>query len=409
MRGTRPTRLLIALCFSFAVPRLLMADDPITLVPERIEIGAKGIDDTWKVWGGIGNAEGVLTRRERISAMVADENVLWIGTSWGRLLSHTEDNWTLHGTLKGVQITGIAVDGPDKLWLSTSDGIRRLQRNDDKSWKATTFQTYYEGHPSFVSGAYLPGEDAVRRWAYVDDIYVPVQEKTYSPFVISQEHGLFCWGGYGGVWHHYMPHYTGANSAWLDIRELIPHRRPICMVEDREGHLWVGTEWDGIVRMNAEGRKYARRKPEDNVKDDTEFSFFTSKQIGFDFDRVSDLAVSEEKGVWAVVSSRDSGSRVAHFDGDNWTTLSLGEKVSLSCVAEIRPGEVWVGVGGSRQRRGLSKVNWLSQQVEPVPGLNDRFRDIVTLTDGRVFAASRWALYETNKTEQNVPNSNARN
>ena len=397
MHVTRPATLLLVFCFNLATTQGFSANDPITLVPKKIEVASTQINDTWKSWEGLGNLEGAVTHRERITAMIADENALWIGTSWGRLLTHADDDWALQGTLKGLQITGIGIDGPNKVWLSTSEGIRRLDRNDDGSWKVAEFLTYYEGHPSFVSGAYLPGEDAVRSWGFVDDIYIPAQEKSYSPFVISNEHGLFCWGGYGRVWHHYMPHYTGANSDWLDTRELVPHRRPTCMVEDHEGHLWIGTEWDGIVRLNAHGRKYSERKPPNNTKDDTEFSFFTSKEIGFEFDRVADLAVSEKQGVWAVLSSRKSGSRLAHFDGDKWTTLALGEKVSVVCVAETTPGEVLVGVGGTRRHHGMSKVSWQTQQVQPVLGVDDGFRDIVKLTDGRVFAASWWTLYEASK------------
>ena len=110
---------------------------------------------------------------------------MWVGTSHGRLLSRQDNQWTLQGTLKGIQITGIAFEGSDKVWLSTSDGIRRLDRADERTWKVSEFREYYEGHPSFVSGAYIPGEDAVRLWGYVDDIYIPRQETAYSPFAIS--------------------------------------------------------------------------------------------------------------------------------------------------------------------------------------------------------------------------------
>jgi hypothetical protein len=103
----------------------------------------------------------------------------------------SNDKWTLQANLERVQVTGIAVEGPDKVWLSTSDGIRRLNRDKDAR-KLTEYHTYYQGHPSFVSGGYIPGEDSVRLWGYVDRVYIPLKNRTYTPFVISTEHGLFC-------------------------------------------------------------------------------------------------------------------------------------------------------------------------------------------------------------------------
>ena len=161
------------------------ADDPITLTPATIELTSTPCGDGWKRWDGIGNVEGAVAYRERLTALAAHENDVWVGTSAGRLLSRQDNQWTLQGTLQGIQITGIAFEGSDKVWLSTSDGIRRLDRADERTWKVSEYREYYEGHPSFVSGAYIPGEDAVRLWGYVDDIYIPRQETAYSPFAIS--------------------------------------------------------------------------------------------------------------------------------------------------------------------------------------------------------------------------------
>jgi hypothetical protein len=60
----------------------------------------------------------------------------------------------------------------------------------------------------------------------------------------------------------------------LDTRELVPHRRPTCIAEDGDGNLWIGTEWDGLVRLNAQARKYHNREPEKNKKDGTEWKHY---------------------------------------------------------------------------------------------------------------------------------------
>ncbi|MGH7139372.1 MAG: hypothetical protein ACREHD_26810, partial [Pirellulales bacterium] len=210
-------RFLIALAvvwFSVAVN----AEDPIVFMPEAVTLDEKPCGEGWRKWECVGDFERIR------SLAVGTSGEIWVGTN-GRLLSMKDAKWTLQAHLSRTQITGITLETPDKIWLSTSDGIRRLDR-DNGAWKLTSFRYYYQGHPAFVSGAYIPGDDAGRLWGYVDGIYVPPKNHTYAPFVISREHGLFCWGAYHGVWHHFMPHYWGANSPWLDTRELVPHRRP---------------------------------------------------------------------------------------------------------------------------------------------------------------------------------------
>ena len=100
-----------------------------------------------------GNIEGAVN--ERITALMANGSDIWVGTCVGRLLTQHDNKWILQGQLKGIQITGIAVEGTDKVWLSTSDGIRRLEREGDQPWQVSEFRYYYEGHPAFVSGAYI--------------------------------------------------------------------------------------------------------------------------------------------------------------------------------------------------------------------------------------------------------------
>jgi hypothetical protein len=302
----------------------------------------------------------------------------------------------LQGQIQGVQITGIAVDGDGRVWLSTSDGIRRLERDEQEHWKVRDFRNYYQGHPGFVSGRYIPGEDTVRLWGYVDGVYIPQRETAYSPFVISNEHGLFSFGGYGGIWHHFMPHYWGANSPWLDTRELVPHRRPTCMVEDGEGNLWIGTGRDGIVRLNVHARKYHSRKPTENQKDGTEFSFFTSKDVGCNFSRVVDVTASRERGVWAMLGSEAGGAHLTRFDGKTWKTMLFDSEMTAICLAETSPGKVLIGVSGRWRHQGLRQVTFEPQRIERVAGPEHAIRNIVTLPNGKVFATSWWNLYEKN-------------
>lgn len=386
--------LFVLLFLTLTIP-VTAAEKPERLVPQKIDLKSTPLKDGWIQWGTLGDPRiGAVSYRERVTALHGFQNEVWVGTSHGRLLTQSAGEWVLHGHLPQVQITGIAVESPEKLWLSTSDGIRRLDRQPDQSWEVATYRHYYQGHPAFVSGTYIPGEDARRLWGYVDDIYFPQQEKTYAPFVISKEHGLFSWSA--GVWHHFLPHYGGANSEWVDLTELIPHRRPTCMREDHQGHLWIGTAGDGLVRFNANGRKYHRRKPENNQPDGSEFSQFGFADFGCNCDRVVDLAVSEQTGVWALLASFKSGSHLAHYDGLTWSTLPLGEKTVPSCLLEIEPGVLFVG-DLNYNRDQIKKITWRTRQIEPMAGPEHGVRNLVKLADGRVFAASWWGLYEQTK------------
>jgi hypothetical protein len=274
--------------------------------PQPIDLTRKAVNERWFEWVSIADLKGLVAERERITALSNGEGeAIWVGTSRGRLLTLDADRWTLQAAFgETLQITGIAVESPNTVWLSTSDGIRRLDRTGNQ-WKLSEFRHYYQGHPSFVSGGYIPGEDAVRLWGYVDHIYIPPRIKVYSPMVVSTEHGLFTWGGYGGVWHHLMPHYPGANSAWLDTRDLIPHRRPTCITEDRESNLWIGTESDGLVRFNAKGREYHRRDAKQNQLDGSEFSHFSSDQVGWGFERVENVSPGLVRGLWCILSNKE--------------------------------------------------------------------------------------------------------
>jgi ligand-binding sensor domain-containing protein len=370
------------------------ADDVLTLTAAAIEMTSAGSGDGWYRWNSIGDIDGGVAYRERLTSLSACENAVWVGTSYGRLLSRQDNQWTLQGTLQGIQITGIAFEGSDKVWLSTSDGIRRLDRAEKQTWKVSVYRDYYEGHPSFVSGAYIPGEDAVRRWGYVDDIYFPQLETAYSPFAISTEHGLFCWGNYGGVWHHFMPHYFGANSAWVDTRNLLPHRRPTCMVEDKGSNLWIGTQWDGLVRLNANARRYHARNPDNNKQDGTEFSDFGATEVGCQFDRVDYLASSAKLGIWAVLSGSSDRAWLARFDGQRWESMALDGPVRS--VVETEPDVVMIGVDGEKwgRHQGLREVTWPSKKVQRLSGPENVILEIVRLPNGRIFAASWWNLYE---------------
>jgi hypothetical protein len=367
------------------------------ITPRAIEPPRKAVSDGWVEWGSLADLNGMMSYRERITSLARGHGeTIWVGTSHGRLLSFDSQRWMLQAALDRLQITGIAVESEQKVWLSTSDGIRRLEAAGGQ-WKLTEFREYYEGHPAFVSGGYIPGEDAVRLWGYVNDIYIPSRNRAYCPLVVSVEHGLFCWGGYGRVWHHYLPHYWGASSPWLDTRELIPHRRPMCITEDKEGNLWVGTEGDGIVRFNAKGREYHGREQKHNQKDGTESTHVSGSDLGWEFERVIALSPGIERGAWCVLQAKEKHTAVARWAAGKWKVVPWPETTaSASSIEEISPGRALVGTGDepSEMNAGLVELDLDTGSIKKIEGPEHKVRKIVVTPGGKVFAASWWALYE---------------
>jgi hypothetical protein len=378
--------------------RQKVLDTPV-LTPKPITLKTT-THEGWRIWQDMGHPHGSPSYAECLTSMSADSaGNLWIGTSRGRLFSlDKKGQATLQVNLKTVELTGIAVDGPDKVWLSTDNGIRRITREKD-AWKLREYLQYYEGHPTGVSGGYIPDPDGVRLWGYVNRIYIPPKNRTYAPLAVSVEHGLFCHGAFHDVWDHFMAHYWGGSSEWLDLRDVIRHRRPTRIVEDADANLWVGTQWDGLVRFNAPGRNYHKRSAE-NKADGTEFSFFDSKDVGYEFDRVIDLKAGLKQGVWAVLAQKNDPPVLARFDGKAWSTFNLPKKSrKATCIAEITPGVVLVGSSGDYGDPLAFQVDWKSKQVEEVPlppNIYDVF-EILVLPDGRVFAVSWSGLFERTK------------
>jgi len=408
-------RIAVSVMFILSCCPLLPADELIAY-PRVASITAQDLRSGWTAWQGITNVEGQAHLKERAVALHVDaEGTVWVGTSRGRLFSKSAQHWMLEAKFEDLQITGVAtgvyvshgkpVEGT--VWLSTSDGILQLAPID-AGWDVTRYRIYYEGHPGFVSGAYVPGEDAVRIWGYVDNILVPPGIATYAPYVISKEHGLFAWGGYHGVWHHFLPHYWGGNSDWLDTRDLLPNRRPTCMIEDAQKNLWIGSENDGLLRMSAHARSFNTRSAEDNAKDGKEWARFRSDQLGYQFDIVRDVAPGALDGVWAALAGRDARRRcVARYAEQHWKTIPMPSfkrrirgstdyrqwRATPTSVCEPKPGLVFVGAEDtSTSRAALYRLDWEDQSFEPVPEVKYTVTKMEVAAD-RLWAISWWGVY----------------
>ena len=386
------------------------AAEPATLTFAPAELTAKDVGEGWQVWSEPGDVQGAIGYRERNTALAVDaQDVVWVGTSRGRLFRKEGEGWTRTHLPDHVQITGIAVDG-DTVWLSTSDGLRRLV-HDQSAWQLTEFRQYYSGHPSFVSGGYIPGEDAHRLWGYVDDIFIPRSEpKSYAPHVISTEHGLFSFAQGYGVWHHFWPHFTGASSDWLDLRELLPCRRPTCMTEDQAGNLWIGSDGDGIVRVNALARSLNERKADNNAADPTAFTRFSATDVGIPFRRVHEITPALNGAVWCVFHGPEKEKYIGRYYQERWEVVELprlkrhtyqDQKVIRTdwwdaepqSIIDLSADKVLIGLNNYKHRINVVELDWSTRQFRDVSAFEYSVTQFQRTANGQLWARSDWALW----------------
>ncbi len=77
-------RLIVAFVICGGFTSSGLGDEPKTLVPTAIDLKATPCGDGWTRWETIGDIEGAVAYRERITALVANGSDVWLGTSYGR-------------------------------------------------------------------------------------------------------------------------------------------------------------------------------------------------------------------------------------------------------------------------------------------------------------------------------------
>lgn len=316
--------------------------EPLRLVTEPVETEPPG----WSAWMPFFRPNPLVSEDElRFTALeVSPDGAVWAGNRYGVLLRFGEGTWTLEVQLEGQPaITGIAFQG-DRIWLSTSEGLVRLLP-EGRSWIEKRFRERFVGEPLFVSGAYVPAEDGVQPWGRVDGVFMPSGEDAWGPFAISNDHGLYVFQSYFEIWHHFLPHFWGANSDWLDTRDLLPLRRPTCMAETECGDVWIGSEGDGLVRLRARGLRYGERDADEAAVDPSVIERHDAGRVGQSFELVRDLLAARDGGLWALLEERESVSRLAHFDGTEWEAVPLrwpssGPVSRVNDMVEPMPGRL---------------------------------------------------------------------
>ena len=137
--------------------------------------------------------------------------------------------------------------------------------------------------------------------------------------------------------------------------------------EDREGSLWFGLDWGGIVRYNILGIQ-----PESV----SEWRLYTEED-GLDLGYRPRIFQSRDGMIWAC--SQDSRRGLNWFDGQTWQYIrlrrALGGSNINSSIAETRDGTLWVG-GNIGYSYALTDGEWRvyrSTEVLLLPSSRNRF------------------------------------
>lgn len=113
------------------------------------------------------------------------------------------------------------------------------------------------------------------------------------------------------------------NGAGFD-EVALANREILCLAEDREGSLWVGTRGGGLVRVRPRA--------------------FEFQALGSDGSAEGVRSLCQDTGgtMWAVTQS----GRLARKEGPLWRVLSAADGWSESaatCVTAAPQGGIWVG------------------------------------------------------------------
>lgn len=121
---------------------------------------------------------------------------------------------------------------------------------------------------------------------------------------------------------------TRFNLSYLDVEGGLSSSLFRCVLEDRDGRIWIGTDGGGI-----------------NVWDGTGFTYYTTEQ-GLSHNHVSALAQSDDGKIWIGTV----GGGLNMWDGSRFTHYTTSEGMMSNDVWSLvvdRRGDIWLGVGNN--------------------------------------------------------------
>lgn len=339
-------------------------------------------------------------RNSRVTSLLEDSQTnLWIGHETGELTRLTDgvfSSVSLSNRWPGGTVQGLGEDEHADLWLLSAGGsVMRLRdglalprypgigrepggtpemikdqsgrllvvRNgavaaiQDGKWLPLTFDnpnTYYSRiYPAREGGLWVAGDFPLRRWqgdGWVQQAGSLPDNISFLTTMTETRSGRML---IGSMRDGLVLHETDGRNLSISTTNGLPDNWVKCIVEDREGNIWVGTRGGlGVLRP----RKVVMRSPPDRWQH--------VQPLG--------IAAGSHGTVWAG----SEGAGLYQFDGRYWRNFGASDGLSngyVWCVLEDMTGAVWAGTwsgGLFRGRDGKFAVpEALSELNDPITAL----------------------------------------
>jgi PAS domain S-box-containing protein len=316
------------------------------------EVWALAEDKDGSLWigtygGGLSHLkEGVFerTKIELPSAFVtrlvmSPDGALWIGTNGG-LVRRKDGRSEVFRTAEGLPsnvVTALHLDQDGTLWIGTEKGLASYLNGriiDD-----TRHQPALVGPVSAIAGGGREGlwlglwqtsqGFGLRRYHAGAVTSFTTREGLPSDAVTSlliDKHGMLWIGTLAGICRHrngrFEQYYTElAGSGVRGVLERVSARNVQALQLDREGSLWVGTRFDGLLRLR-----------------DVPFSALTFGPSGSANNDVRTILEDHRGVVWL-----GAASGLWRVEGESRISIVLPGGVGGDALAEDPEGSLWVG------------------------------------------------------------------
>lgn len=325
------------------------------------------------------SANTPVMRNSRITSLLEDAaGSLWIGHETGELTRRRDGVFTsvnLSNRWPGGTVQNIGQDEHSDLWLLNmrgdvmrlrdglvlerfpgigrepggtpemikhSDGRLIVSRNggvafiENGRWARLDFgdpSAYYSRtYPAREGGLWVVGSTNIQRWQgerWAESAGKLPAEISFVPTLSATRASLVLVGSLNRGLLICEP---GKESVTLDTTSGLLHDWVKCIVEDREGNIWIGTR-GGLSVLRP--RKVVMRSPPDGWHNVLPLS----------------IAPGANNSVWAG----SEGGGLFHFDGKSWRNFGIGDGLSnpyVWSVLENANGDVWAGTWSGGLFRG---------------------------------------------------------
>lgn len=291
-------------------------------------------------------------------------------------------------SLRDERIGAIFEDSRKDFWVGTwGDGLHKMDRNtgifqhfpyDPKKpeqlsiafQKNIPIEVQTNNHVTFI------GEDLKKRiwigtWGGGLNVHDPITEKTKHfenkpdntnslpvnsiwDFYVTRDGVIwFCSGGKNWI---FKANEEGNQFPFIDLRPFLNNETFdfTCIIEDREGNVWLGTKGSGLIHFNPKSKALI-----DHYRYDSNSSYSLSANS------VTGIHEDHQDGTIWVSTSRGLNHldpKTGNFKRYQFNPYNQGSLAYYSGLRDVRPifqdhrGDIWV-VTGHNPKGGLNRVN----------------------------------------------------